>query len=251
MLKSLLISSGVALLLVGCATTETKPVANDTSNIPAKVAQSATKIVKPVLKPKAVVNPQTAPVKTAESVSVSSDEALGKQWAGCAGDLEALRLFLTDSAQVMNPDLYHNPQFRASLMSYRQLSLIQDSLYAYAQTASDNSAAVTAHYRQVYSQQYAQYRTDVAPLLQAWKQPHYDPTAYPIWESKYSKQVLKMAGNWTNCADALKKEHSRFDAQVPSNLRYVVVNEILTKQAGATVTHQSQKPGKKRLRKAS
>jgi hypothetical protein len=110
---------------------------------------------------------------------------------------------------------------------------------------------VTAHYRQVYTQQYAQYRTDVAPLLQAWKQPHYDPAAYPIWESKYSKQVLKMAENWTNCADALKKEHSRFDAQVPPNLRYAIVNEILTKQAGATVTHQSQKPSKKRSRKAS
>jgi hypothetical protein len=244
MLKPLLVSSGVVLLLVACASTETKPISSETAKHAAKVTQPT---VKPVLKPHAAVKPKVAPVKAAEPVPANSDVALGKQWASCAGDLEALRLFLTDTMQI-NPSLYAHPQFQASLTSYRQLPLMRDAFYAYAQTASDNPALMATQYKAVHTQQYTQYRMDVAPLLQAWKQPGYDPAAYPQWQSKYTKQVLKVLENWTICIDSLKQQHSRFDSQVTPNLRYATVDARL-KQAMLSPTMQNQKPTNKRAHK--
>jgi hypothetical protein len=245
MFKPFIISSSAALLLIGCTTTATKPVSTDTSTTPVKVTPPAVRAVKPVLKPKAAIKLKASPAKSAPA---DSDAALGQQWASCAGDLEALRLFLTDTIQI-NPDLYKHPEFQASLTSYRQLPLVRDSLYAYAQTASDNPTSVATHYRQVHTQQYAQYRTDITPLLQAWKQTHYDPAAYPTWQSKYLKQVLKMVENWTNCADSLKREHNRFDSQITPHLRYAAVDALL-KQATLSPAKHSQKPTNKRLHKA-
>ncbi|MGL4184326.1 MAG: hypothetical protein ACRCR4_00965, partial [Thiotrichaceae bacterium] len=90
MLKPLVISSVTALLLVGCATPETKPI---NTPPPAKVTQPAAKAVKPVLKPKAAVKPQNTPVKAIERAPTNSDAALGKQWASCAGEVQALYIF--------------------------------------------------------------------------------------------------------------------------------------------------------------
>ena len=112
MLKQLLISSCAAVLLVGCATTETKPISPDSTNTSAKVTQSTVKVTKPELKPKTVVKPKTSPAKAAEPAVANSDAALGKQWASCAGQVEALSAFGNEIIQS-NPAMADNPSFAA------------------------------------------------------------------------------------------------------------------------------------------
>ena len=106
MLQRLFISTCAALLLVGCTTTETKPVSPTSTSVPAKVTQSAAKAIKPVLKPKAAVKPQTTPVKAIERAPANSDAALGKQWASCAGDIEGLNLFIGYMLKCQDPTGY-------------------------------------------------------------------------------------------------------------------------------------------------
>ncbi len=255
MFKQWMLSSCVSVLLVGCSTTETKPVtvSTTTPSAPAKLTPPAVKAVKPVLKPKvAGVKPKTAPVKAAEPVAVNSDVALGKQWASCAGDLEGLHRFIAEVIKSNPyPQVMQTPAMQTQFASFQQLPTVRDSLNAYAQAASANPSLVAKQYAQVHNQQYAQYMRDADPLFKAFKASNYDPMLKNEWQTKYFKQVFGMMGNLTDCVMRLEQDHSRFDAQVTPKLHYKFVSEILTKQANTTATHQSEKPSKKRARKAS
>ena len=244
MLKPLVISSVTALLLVGCAIPKTKPI---NTPPPAKVTQPATKAVKPVLKPNAAVKPQTTPVKAAEPVAVNSDVALGKQWASCAGEVQALYIFAGDLLRA-SPELQNSSRMKKPTASYRKLPIMRDAFYAYAQASSANPEIVATQYQQVYIQQYTQYTKDLAWLLNTVQQPKHNPVAFSTWDAKYSKQVIGMITNITSCQTSLAQEHSRFDTQVVPSLRYEVVNATLRQELAA---QQDQKPSKKRSRKAS
>ena len=249
MLQRLFISTCAALLLVGCTATETKPVSPTSPRAPAKVAQPAAKAVKPVLKPKAAVKPQTTPVKAAEPVAVNSDVALGKQWASCAGDIEGLNLFIGYMLKQSPQELLRNPRMQDPLASFQKFPLMRDSLYAYAQAASANPALVATHYQQVSNQQYTKYMTDAASLFKAVQQApaERDSAVFPNWQRIYFKQVMGMIQNVMGCVEILKQEHNRFDSHVVPNLRYEAVDAVLTQK----VKVQPHTPSKKRSRKAS
>ena len=249
MLQRLFISTCAALLLVGCTTTETKPVSPTSTRVPAKVTQPAAKAVKPVLKPKAAVKPQTTPVKAIERAPANSNAALGKQWASCAGDLEGLHRFITAVVKLNPyPQMMQTPAMQAQFSSFQQVPIVRDSLNAYAQAASANPSLVATHYTQVSNQQYAQYMRDAEPLFQVFKTSRYNPMLKNEWQTKYFKQAFGMMGHLTDCVMRLEKDHSRFDTQVVPSLRYEVVNATLMQELAA---QQDQKPSKKRSRKAS
>jgi hypothetical protein len=125
---------------------------------------------------------------------------------------------------------------------------MRDVFYAYAQASSANPEIVATQYQQVYTQQYTQYTTDLAPLLNNVQQTKHDPVEFSEWNAKYYKQVIGIIRNMTSCQASLAQEHSRFDEEIVPSLRYEVVDATLRQEPAA---QQGQRSSKKRSHKTS
>jgi hypothetical protein len=244
MLKRLLISSCAAFLLVGCSTTETKPSSAAPANTPAQVAQPAAKAVKPVLKPKAAVKPK-AIAKSAESVPANSDAALSKQWASCAGSVQALYAFGQDVLKL-NPSAMTNPRLQAQLADYQKFPMLRDSFYAYA--AAANAAVTEAEFKKVYAYHYTDYTVAFDGLRQAIARGAPAQATSSKWAENYMNKVIVEAKKITSCGFKLDQNHTRFDAKVTPSLRYDKLTQVILDRSATTVTKKSSK---KHSRKAS
>jgi hypothetical protein len=247
MLKHVFMSSCAALLLIGCTTTATKPVISEQPSPPAKVVHPATKTVKPVLKSNAVVKPKAAPVKVAEQAPANSDAALGKQWASCAGGVEALSMFARDVIKI-NPSLAESPRMQAQLANFKKFPMVRDSFHAYASAATTPSIAETEMQR-VYTQQYTTYKTDFSYLQQTILKGENQHTAASQWLNKYFAQLFDLIKNVSNCELTLAQNYSRFDAHVKPSLQFKQLEGLFN--SNPSPVQKAKKSTKKRSHKAA
>ena len=245
MLQRLFITTCAAVLLVGCTTTETKPVTNDTPNITAKVAQPTTKMVKPVLKPKAVVKPKTTSVKATEQVPANSDAVLGKQWARCAGRVDGLYLFGQDALKF-NPAVRQQASFKSKLADYEKLPVLRDSFYAYANAAT-SATVVEAEFNRFSVFDHQTMKSYMDGFLKATAAGENFAEANDKWGGRYFKHGKQLLQDVLQCARTLDKQHTRFDAQVRPSLQVKALETLLTAPG---IANTPKKVAKKRERKA-
>ncbi len=253
MLQRLFISSCAVLLLVGCSTTETKPVRTQTPSAPAKVSQPPAKAVNPVLKPKLAIKPKAAPVKppavpvkAAASAPVNADAVLGKQWAACAGRINGLYLFGQDALKF-NPAVRQQPSFKSKLADYEKLPVLRDSLYAYA-SAATSARVVEAEFNRLSVFDHQTMKSYMDGFLKATAAGENFAEANDKWGGRYFKHGKQLLQDILQCARTLDKQHTRFDAQIRPSLQVKALETLLT---ASDVANTSKKVAKKRGRKAS
>jgi hypothetical protein len=201
MLQRLFISSCAALLLVGCTTTETKPVSTITGKAPAKVTPPAikrTKPVTPLANPSSVssVHPsiKTTPV-TAPRIAIG----LGEQWASCSATVEAVYDVGKNKNNLRANKTPRSPQ---AIEAFKVLPFLSEVYLAYANQAATPNI-VSAEYQRSYNLQY-QYAKDV-----------FRKGVSPLPFFKKLRQ----------CNLSLQEDHARFDAKVAPHLRYAVLDK--------------------------
>lgn len=237
----------MALLLVGCTTTETKPVSTDTASVPAKVTPPAVKAVKPVLKPNAAVKPKTAPVTAVEPAPVNSDAVLGKQWARCAGRVNGLYLFGQDAINLY-PSILNTPSFKGTFSDYKKLPVLRDSFYAYA-TAATSTTLVDAEFKRLSASDYSAMKGYLNGFFKAVEAGENFEAANNKWGGSYFKHGVNLLDEVMTCALNLEKYHARFDAQVPPSLQVETLGALLANTTKPNLTIKSLQ-GKKSVKYA-
>ena len=231
MLQRLFISGCATLLLVGCTTTETKPVSPTSTRVPAKVTQPAAKVVKPVLKPKVVA------VTAIKPDPANSDAVLGKQWARCAGRVNGLYLFGQDTINH-DPSVLNNPRFKSKLYDYKKLPLLRDSLYAYA-NAAISANLVETEFKRLSNSDYTAMNGYLNGFFKAIDAGENSEAANNQWSGAYFKHGLALLNEVMNCALNLEKYHALFDAQVQPSLQVETLSTVFANTTPPNLTVQS------------
>ncbi len=201
MLKPLMVSTMATLLLLGCASPETKPVSTNPPSAAAKVTPPAikrTKPVTPLANPSSVssVHPsiKTTPV-TAPRIAIG----LGEQWASCSATVEAV---YDVGKNKNNLRANKTPRSPRAVEAFKLLPFLSEVYLAYANQAAPPNV-VAAEYQRSYNLQY-QYAKDVF---------------------RHGVSALPFFKTLRQCNLSLQEDHTPFDAKVAPHLRYAVLDK--------------------------
>jgi hypothetical protein len=211
MLKHLMVSSMATLLLVGCATSETQPLASSTPPTAAKVAPAT---LKPALKAKPVA---TKPTLVKPAIA-NADAALGKYWATCMADIVVLSDFSDQVMQRMQP-FAEKKTLVTGQRAIKDLMTVAAIFQQYSIAALGEPMA-KATFITRYREQMPLYIKDWQRLWLKVNVGNNKQTGQAVseWSSAYMARVNQVVKAGESCEASLRANQARFTPKVTQNI---------------------------------